>query len=459
MIRLRRPGVRVRIVLGVGVTFAFAVLLAATFLVSRQRAAMTRDIETTSRLRADDIAATLADGSLPSSIAIRFEERSFVQILDASGAVATSSANIQGEPAIATFGADPPRAVARTVDALPVGDAPFRVVAVLAGISDNPLTVYVGSSLEPVDDAVGSLILALSLGAPALFALVLGLTWMAVGRALRPVELIRAEVDSISERDLHRRVLQPPEGDEIGRLAATMNRMLGRLDDAAARKRQFLADASHELRSPLAGMRTQLEVDLAHPDRADWPITAAGLLDETLHMQRLVDDLLDLADLDEHPLPERSDLVDIDEVVLTEVRRISSRGKVIVDARQVGAAQTLGDAAALGRAVRNLLDNAERHAMRAVTVAVGEEGPTIRIVVTDDGPGVAVADRERIFERFSRADDARARSDGGRGLGLAIVRDIVAADGGSIGVTDSANGAVFTIELPGLRPTVPDGQR
>jgi signal transduction histidine kinase len=253
--------------------------------------------------------------------------------------------------------------------------------------------VYVGSSLEPVDDAVNDLVRALSLGGPSLLALVLGLTWFAVGRALRPVEQIRAEVDSISERELHRRVPQPPAHDEIGRLAATMNHMLGRLDDAAARKRRFLADASHELRSPLASMRSQLEVDLAHPDRSDWQTTAAELLDETLHMQRLVDDLLDLAHLDERPVARRHDLIDVDEVVLAEVRRTSTRGKVIVDARQVTPAQMTGDPLALGRAIRNLLDNAERHALRAVTVAVVQDGSTIQIVVTDDGPGVADADQ------------------------------------------------------------------
>jgi signal transduction histidine kinase len=450
VIRPRRPGVRLRIVLGVGATFAFALLVASTFLVSRQRVAMTHDIETTSRLRADDIAAALAGGSLPSSIAIPFEDRSFVPILDAAGEVAASSPNIQGEPAVTTFAPAPSRTAARTVDVLPVGDSPFRVVAVTAGTQTNPLSVYVGSSLEPVDDAVQNLTLALSLGAPSLLALVLGLTWLAVGRALRPVEQIRSEVDSISERNLHRRVPQPPERDEIGRLAATMNHMLDRLDDAAARKRRFLADASHELRSPLATMRSQLEVDLAHPDQADRQATESALLEETLHMQRLVDDLLDLAHLDEQPEPARREVLDIDEVVLAEVRRISTRGKVIVDARQVSAAQTIGDPDSLGRAVRNLLDNAERHAHRTVTVAVAAADGSVRIVVSDDGPGVAAGDRERIFDRFARADSSRSRNDGGRGLGLAIARDIAAAHGGTLRLVDADRGASFAIELPEL---------
>jgi signal transduction histidine kinase len=233
-----------------------------------------------------------------------------------------------------------------------------------------------------------------------------------------------------------------------------MNTMLGRLEDAAIRKRRFVADASHELRSPLAGMRSQLEVDLAHPDRADWQATERDLLEETLHMQRLVEDLLDLADLDENPTPGRHDLLDVDEVVLAEVRRISTRGKVVVDARHVTAAQVTGDASALGRAVRNLLDNAERHAIRTVTVDVVDEGTNVRIAVSDDGAGVAEEDRERIFERFARADQSRAREQGGRGLGLAIASDIVTAHGGTLELVDSERGATFVISLPaGLAPS------
>ncbi|MEO5842955.1 MAG: HAMP domain-containing sensor histidine kinase [Acidimicrobiales bacterium] len=440
--------VRVRITFGVAVVFALALVGASTFLLTRQRAALTNDIETTIRLRADDLAAALGGGSLPASIAIPFEDASFVQIVNATGAVVRSSPNIEGEPAIATFGPGRSRTAARTLHDLPIGDGPFRVVAEPAGAGATHFTVYVGGSLEPVDDAVRNLLVALALGAPALLAVVIALTWIAVDRALRPVEQIRAEVDSINAGELHRRVPQPSRGDEIGRLAITMNNMLARLEDAAARNRRFLADASHELRSPLAGIRAQLEVDLAHPDRANWQTTERDVLHETLHMQRLVDDLLTLADLDEPSTPPRHNLLDLDELVISEVRRLRTRGKVTIDARNVRAAQTTGDAAALGRAVRNLLDNAERHASEMVTVTVVENDSEIQIVVSDDGPGVAAADRERIFERFARADESRSRHDGGRGLGLAIARDIVAAHGGTLALKDSSAGAAFVVSLP-----------
>lgn len=447
---MRRRGmtVRLRITFGVAIVFALALAVASAFLVTRQRAALTDDIETTIRLRAADLVAALEGGSLPASIAIPFEDASFVQIVDATGTVVRSSPNIEGEPAVARFRPDGSRTAARTLHDLPIGDEPFRVVADNAASDGTSFTVYVGGSLEPIDDAVTNLALALALGAPALLAVVLVLTWVAVGRALRPVEQMRAEVDGITESALHRRVPQPAGADEIGRLATTMNTMLARLEDAATRNRRFLADASHELRSPLAGIRSQLEVDLAHPDGADWQATERDVLDETLHMQRLVDDLLTLAALDEPTTPARRDVLDVDEVVLAEVRRLRTRGKVTVDARNVTAAQITGDATALGRAVRNLLDNAERHATGTVTVSVTENGEVIRIVVSDDGPGVASADRDRIFERFARADQARTRDRGGRGLGLAIARDIAAAHGGTLAMEDAAAGATFVLRLP-----------
>ncbi len=448
---MRRRGmtVRVRITFGVAVVFALALALASTFLVTRQRMSLTDDIETTLRLRADDLVAALQGGSLPTSIAIPFEDAAFVQIIDPSGTVVRSSPNIEGEPAVVTFRPDGADTAARTLHNLPIGEEPFRVVAETAASDGSSVTVYVGGSLEPVGDAVTKLVVALALGAPVLLAVVLALIWAAVGRALRPVEQIRAEVDGITESALHRRVPQPPGGDEVGRLAATMNTMLARLENAATRNRRFLADASHELRSPLAGIRSQLEVDLAHPDGADWQTTERDVLDETLHMQRLVDDLLTLAALDEPTTPARRDVLDVDEVVLAEVRRLRIRGKVTVDARRVTAAQSTGDATALGRAVRNLLDNAERHATGTVTVSVVESGEAIRVVVSDDGPGVAPADRERIFERFARADQSRTRDSGGRGLGLAISRDIIAAHGGTLTLEDAAAaGATFVLRLP-----------
>lgn len=443
---MRRSGltVRVRITLGVGFVFALALVSASGFLVARQRGALTRDVETTVGLRAADLVASLEGGALPASIAIPFEDGSFVQVVDEGGAVIRSSPNIDGEPPLAAF----PGGGSDTVTGLPVGDTAFYVAARTAHVGGAAFTVYVGASLEPVTEAVRNLTGGLALGGPLLLGVVLVLTWLAVGRALRPVEAIRAEVATITERELHRRVPQPAGRDEIGRLATTMNSMLDRLDESAARKRRFLADASHELRSPLAGIRSQLEVDLAHPGAADWQRTERDTLEETLRMQRLVDDLLTLAHHDESLASTRRDVLDLDDVVLNEVRRLRTRGKVAVDASNVAAVQIEGDADSIRRAIRNLLDNAERHAASGVTVTLAEAGANARIVVSDDGPGVAEPDRQRIFERFARADMSRSRADGASGLGLAIVSEIVAAHHGTVLLEANPGGATFAIELP-----------
>lgn len=440
------PGltVRVRITLGVGFVFVFALALASGFLIARQRAALTGDVNTTTSLRAADLVASLEGGTLPASIAIPFEDNSFVQVVDERGVVIRSSPNIDGERRVASF----PGGGSNTVGDVPVGNTPFRVVAKTAHPGGATLTVYVGASLEPVNEAVRNLASGVALGGPLLLSVVLVLTWIAVSRALRPVEAIRAEVATISERELHRRVPQPDGRDEIRRLATTMNAMLDRLDESAARKRRFLADASHELRSPLAGIRSHLEVDLAHPETADWQATERDVLDETLRMQRLVDDLLTLAHHDENLGPTRNAVLDLDDIVLSEVRRLRTRGRVVIDATSVAAVQIAGDADSIRRAVRNLLDNAERHAASGVTVTLAEAGTNARIVVSDDGSGVAEPDRERIFERFARADTARSRADGASGLGLAIVSEIVAAHHGTVTLEPALGGATFAIELP-----------
>jgi signal transduction histidine kinase len=269
-----------------------------------------------------------------------------------------------------------------------------------------------------------------------------------VSFALRPVEAIRREVEAIGGEDLHRRVPDPPVEDEIGRLAHTMNAMLARLEVATDRQRRFVADASHELRSPLTGMRTELEVNLAHPERVDWSAVAQEILDDTIQLQRLVDDLLVLAAADAAPDgASRREPVDLDEIVLAEARRVRPRTGATIDTGAVSGAQVDGDAEQLGRVVRNLLDNAVRHAESRVIVTLGESEGDAVLTVADDGPGVPAAERERIFERFARHDSGRSRSAGGTGLGLAISREIVTAHAGTIEL-DPDNASQFTVRLP-----------
>ena len=308
-------------------------------------------------------------------------------------------------------------------------------------------TVLVRGDLEDVDESVGALLTALAVGVPLATAVLAGILWWAVGRALRPVEEIRRRVDAISGARLDRRVPEPAEPIEMARLARTMNAMLQRLQASAEEQRRFVADASHELRSPLARMRAELEVDVAHPESADPGATAASALAETVGLQRLVDDLLLLARGDAGALTPESVLLDLDDVVAGCVRRAAPGATV--DATDVRPVQVRGDRAQLERLVDNLLDNAVRHARSRVTVALGERsGGTAVLVVTDDGPGIAPEDRERVFERFTRLDEARSAGVGGAGLGLSIARDVAERHGGSLVAEPAAAGARFVLTLP-----------
>jgi signal transduction histidine kinase len=241
----------------------------------------------------------------------------------------------------------------------------------------------------------------------------------------------------------------PDRDDEIARLATTMNRMLDRLDESADRQRRFVADAAHELRTPLTRIRTDVEVDLAQPDNADPTATNNAIRQETIDLQHLIDDLLHLARSDSGHRARHDRALDLDDIVLAEIRQQRTTANVSIDAGRVSAAHLSGDPGQLTRAVRNVLSNATRHAHRSVTVTLTELDHTIELTVADDGPGVPPHHQERIFERFAWVDDARTRLDGGTGLGLAITRDIIEAHGGSIAYDPEwAAGARFVVTLP-----------
>ena len=283
---------------------------------------------------------------------------------------------------------------------------------------------------------------------PAVVIILGILTWWLTGRTLRPVEKMRLEMAEITGTNLGRRVAEPATGDEIDRLAHTMNETLDRLEEAIRRQQRFVADASHELRSPLTRIRGELELDLAHGVPVDPTTTERSVLDETIDLQHLVDDLLQLARSDDGFTELTLQPVDLDDIVLREARRLRERGRVNVDLRRVSAAQTIGDIHQLTRATRNLLDNAERHAATTVTISLAEIDGRVRLTVSDDGAGISTDDRRHIFERFTRLDDARTRDAGGTGLGLAIVRDIIQRHDGIINIEDGIP-TTFVVDLPG----------
>ncbi|TDE11502.1 sensor histidine kinase [Jiangella asiatica] len=429
-----------RTTLGALLVVGLALALGAVALVLVMRATLLQQAEDAVQARADDLAAAMAAGRAP-ALGDGFDDDSFVQVVDGSGVVADATGNVTGAEAVDVE----PGRTARVE--LPAGD---EMIAAAASAGDQ--VVVVGQSVEDVGEATAVVIRLLAAGLPVALAVVGFTTWRAAGRALAPVEAIRSEVDAISGSQLHRRVPEGTGHDEISRLARTMNRMLGRLEQARSRQRKFVSDASHELRSPVASIRQHAEVALAHPGRTTVPELAGTVLAEDLRVQHLVEDLLLLARADERRLRLAARSVDVDDLVLDESRRLRRDTGLAVDTTGVSAGRVNGDAAALRRVLRNLGDNAVRHASAAISLSVSEHDGGVVVTVDDDGPGIPAADRERVLRRFVRLDEARDRDVGGVGLGLAIVDELVAAHGGAVEVGDApSGGARVVVWLPAGR--------
>ena len=391
-------------------------------------------------------------------------EEMAVQLVDLRGAVLTSSRNVRGQPAMVAsipasghfvVSSDVLLRVRRFTDINLHLDDRFVVAALGVRAPLFSGAVLVAYSLGVADNAVEVVGIVLAIAVPALSLLVGALVWWLPGRALRPVEVVRSEVERYSATDLAQRVPEPPVRDEIGKLARTMNDMLGRLEAASARQKRFLSDVSHELRTPLAALRAQLEVMAEHPS----DITAERLahpVADVDRMSRMVDDLLTLARIDEGAWHLRMSEVDMDEVVLLQADRLRLVCPVEVSVRGVSAARVVGDEAQLSRLVANLADNAARYAASIVEFAVSIVAGNCELQVRDDGPGVPPGERERIFGRFVRLDESRPLEGGGTGLGLAIVKEIVSAHGGEVWVEDTGpgSGACFRARFP-AGPGVP----
>ncbi|MGW3041099.1 ATP-binding protein [Kitasatospora sp. NPDC001159] len=444
--RLTPRSVRARTTLAACLSVAVVLAVASGAVVLLLRANLARIVEDGAHEQAQAVARTAEDGRLGSQLPLD-HGTDFIQVVDASGRVVAASQNLTGHPAVAPTGHPNGHS---TFNLRALGDEHHqRVTTLTAATPTGPVTIHVGASLRTVDAAEDLTTAALAVLSTVLLLTVGVLTWRATGRALRPVEAIRAEVAAIGDRDLDRRVPEPRSDDEIARLAGTMNAMLGRLEAAGHRHRRFIADASHELRSPLTVLRTQLEVARAHPDPEVRGDLVAGALEDTERLQALAADLLLLARLDAagHDWP--GEPVDLVELVHTT---LAARGAEshLVTVHLPTAVTVPGNPLWLGRLLTNLLDNAQRHARHRVTVrlAVDRASGGAVLDVANDGPVIDPADREKIFERFARLDDARSRDDGGTGLGLPIARDIAAVHGGTLTVFDTPGATTFRTRLP-----------
>jgi signal transduction histidine kinase len=370
------------------------------------------------------------------------EEDLLIQVVDATGGVHLSSSNLTGLAPIVLrrHGYITTRKVHGRVET-------FRVFVRPTQFQGEPASLIVGINYDDVLDPVRILVRLLAFSVPAALVALGLITWTLTGRTLRPVDRLRSELAEISATNLERRVRPPNTGDEVDGLATTMNETLDRLENALRRQQRFVADASHELRGPLTRIRGELEIALAHPGAANADALLRNLLGETIEVQHLVEDLLSLARSDAGAALLKRAPVDLDDIVGREARRLRDHGRVAVDTRGVSAGHVFGDVDQLTRAVRNLFDNAERHATRHVTVTLNEQHGRAKLSVVDDGPGIDAEHREHIFERFTRLDDARARDTGGTGLGLAIVRDIITQHNGTI-ILAISTPTTFVVDLP-----------
>ncbi|MFJ8541167.1 sensor histidine kinase [Streptomyces sp. NPDC093586] len=465
--------VRARATLAATLVVAVALVVAGTAVLLSLRSNLLGEAGTQAERSAREVAAELSVGTPYGELSLDVDDRP-VQVVDEDGRLVAASEDLERISGTGVGAVKPVPAPAATGERdgdddddgpgkslepgeigerTTVGDGSatidgdtedYRFAAVPVETRDRGrLTVYAGAPLSAEHGAVDTALTVMLIGFPALLAVVAWVTWLVTRRALRPVEGIRREMAAITaSEDLTRRVPVPGTHDEVARLATTTNETLAALERSVERQRRFVADASHELRSPIASLRTQLEVAAAHPELLDLD----GAVEDTVRLQRLAADLLLLARLDagERPADARVDLA--------ALARAQAQGRAGVSVRADDAVTVAGSRGQLERVLANLLDNARRHACSAVEVSVRRDGDVAVAAVADDGEGVPAADRERIFERFVRLDAARSRDDGGAGLGLAIARDVAVRHGGTLTVRDApAGGALFELRLPVAR--------
>lgn len=434
--------IRVRTTVAAIAVVGLSLVLAGVGIVTFLQRSLRENVQTAALIQAKAI----ADSGESSSKVIKVgeEDEEFVQVLDAEGKVVGGSPNVSGRAALVRLKAGQQQ----ILESVPFENGAFLAVATSTKARPQ-LTVVVGRSLEIVKEAGGAATRVLAFVIPLLLLIVGAVTFRLTGRALAPVEAIRGEVEAISGRELHRRVPIPGSRDEITSLATTMNSMLDRLEESHLRQRRFVSDASHELRSPVAAIRQEAEVTLAHPDTTTIKELAKSVLDEDMRLQRIVDDLLLLTSMDEGTAGLETKPIELDDLVFEEAERLGSFTGLKVDVAGVSEGVVRGDRSKIERLVRNLTDNAARHASSSIRLAVRQANGKVVMQIDDDGPGVPADKRNFVFERFSRLDGARARNHGGAGLGLAIVAEIAAAHGGKVAVTEAPlGGARFEVVFP-----------
>ena len=454
----RRRGLRAR--LTITATAGLAVALAAGAALGTRALAdsLVTGLDGTARQGAKGVAALVNAGRLPDPVPVAGGTVT-VQVLSRGRIVAASPGADRLVPLLSGRALD---SAARSGHAISLEGGPYglppllRVVAVPA---NGGQIVIAAVSFTQVSGSIQMLWRAALIGTPVLIAFLAAVNWLVIGGALRPIAELRRGAQEISGAVGTRRLPVPQTRDEVHSLAVTLNDMLSRLKSAEDRQRVFVSDTAHELRSPLASIRAQLEVAVDHPDSQDWQETARDVLADTLRLARLAEDLLVLARLDERA-DARADGTAAG--AATDVASLARAAAARYDGARVpvtmpggGPVITCCDPDGMTRVLLNLIDNAVRYADSGVTVEAWRDGTQAVLAVTDDGPGIPRQDSERVFGRFTRLDDARGRGEGtesGAGLGLAIVRAIVRAQGGTVWLEDAAPGLRAVVSLPATTP-------
>ncbi|NDU74951.1 HAMP domain-containing protein [Actinomadura sp. DSM 109109] len=444
--RMRPRSIRARDTLVAAVIAALVLGVSAIGVDIAVRSAVKADLMRRTQVAARRVSGGVRDGTLEGAIRDRSRDRVLIQVVEPGGRVTNATPAATDRPPVSRLW---PPSNMRVQDFTECrGRWPDRecFVAEAIRVSTARDSVVVYAAARQPDYLVNGLLEGvLGSGVLLLAAVAARITWRVVGRTLGPVEAIRAQLAEISATDLSCRVPQPPGQDEIAQLARTANETLDRLERAVARQRQFASDASHELRTPIAGLRANLEDASMHPDDNDLRGVIESALRDTDRLESIVTDLLLLARIGTGGSAVQEP-IDLAALADAEVRRRTSELKIVTELSPGVAVR--GVRMQLVRLLGNLLDNAERYAGSRVTVEVARRDGRALLVVTDDGAGIAPADRERVFERFTRLDTARSRGTGGAGLGLAIAREIARAHGGTLRIEDHPSGARFALRLP-----------
>ena len=420
----------------------------AAFRAALERAQL-ESLDASINTQVTELRELVAAGPIPVRLPTARDSTLFCQIVSESGKVMGASANVSDMELMVTkesavMRAGPIERTSAQVDGVDVRLTKANVIT-----ANGPAWILVAAPLKSLRETEASFLRQLRVGGPLLVLLGTIGIWFVARRALRPVDLLRRQVDGISSSDLTARVSEPRSFDEVGRLARTMNGLLERLQVSHDRQTRFVSDASHELRSPLATVRTRLEVALRSPEKTEWKGVAESSLRQTTRMERLVDDLLVLARTDAHNVQQPL-VVDLDEIIGEEVDYLRSTSNVTLDTTRVSGGRVLGRPDDLRRVVVNLATNAIQFARTTVSVSLRPVDRCVVLIIDDDGPGVPSEQRDRIFDRFTQLDESRVRGgQRGAGLGLSIVADVVARHHGTIEVAESPlGGARFVVTLP-----------